>query len=187
MGSTDPPNHASAKPDGLARMTELRALTVDDLSLARYIHTSAFASAAQGHYSPADIEAVGAFVRSPRYADLLLGNPAVGAWLGQEMVATAAWSPGEAPSPTARVLAVFVRPLFTGGGIGRRLVAHVEEQAQGAGYRAFELAATLNAAGFFEGLGYRFLRSGAWALPSGCEIPVAFMRKADFAGFQTAG
>jgi GNAT superfamily N-acetyltransferase len=98
------------------------------------------------------------------------------------MVGTAAWSPGEGLSPTARILAVFVRPLFTGVGIGRRLVDHIESEAGAAGYRAFELSATLNAVSFFEGLGYRVLRNGGLALPLGRDIPVAFMRKAQFAG-----
>lgn len=173
---------APTGPDRLAQMIELRPLTVDDLSVARYIHAAAFARAAHGHYSTADIEAFGQFVRSARYADLMLGNPAVAAWLGSDMVATAAWSPGEAKSPTARVFGLFVRPMFTGEGIGRRIVGHVEEEARGAGYPAIEAAATLNAAPFFEAIGYRFVRQGAWALPTGHEIAVTFLRKAEFAG-----
>jgi GNAT superfamily N-acetyltransferase len=98
------------------------------------------------------------------------------------MVATAAWSPGEERSPTARIFGVFVRPMFTGEGIGRRIVGHVEADARGAGFPAIEAAATLNAAGFFEAIGYRFVRGGKWALPSGHEMAVTFLRKAEFAG-----
>jgi GNAT superfamily N-acetyltransferase len=163
-------------------MTTLRPLTVDDLSTARYIHTASFESAAKDYYSQADIDAFVAFVRSPRYSDLLLGNRAVAAWLSSEMVGTAAWSPGEGMSPTARILAVFVRPLFTGEGIGRLLVNHVEAEARTAGYRALEVSTTLNAMGFFEELGFRVVRNGDWALPEGREIPVVFMRKAEFTG-----
>jgi GNAT superfamily N-acetyltransferase len=163
-------------------MIELRPLTVDDLSAARYIHTASFSAAAQDHYARGEIDAFVDFVRSPHYADLLLGNRTVAAWLAGEMVGTAAWSPGEGLSPTARVLAVFVRPLFTGEGIGRRLVEYIESEASAAGFHAFELSATLNAVGFFEGLGYRVLRKGTLALPLGRDIPVAFMRKAQFVG-----
>ena len=168
--------------DTLAQMTTLRPLTVDDLSTARYIHTASFEGAAKEYYSQPDVDAFVAFVRSPRYADLLLGNHAVTAWIELEMIGTAAWSPGEGMSPTARILAVFVRPLFTGEGIGRLLVDHVEAEAHAAGYRALEVSATLNAVGFFEQLGYRVVRNGEWALPEGRELPVVFMRKADFAG-----
>lgn len=170
----------------LAQMMKLRPLSVDDLSAARYIHAASFAGAAQDHYSRADIDAFTAFVRSPRYADLLLGNRAVAAWIGPEMVGTAAWSAGEPPSPTARILAVFVRPLFTGEGIGRQLVGYIEDEARAAGYRALEVSATLNAVGFFQDLGYLLVREGTWALPLGHEMPVAFMRKANFVGLQAA-
>ena len=176
------PRQPAKRPGNLAPMIELRRLSVDDLSTARYIHAAAFASAAHGHYAAADIEAFDQFVRSARYADLMLGNPAVAAWLGDEMVGTAGWSPGEVRSPTARVFGVFVRPMFTGEGIGRRLVAHVEQEAHAAGYSALDAAATLNATGFFDALGFRFVRAGTWALPSGHEIAATFLRKAQFSG-----
>jgi hypothetical protein len=47
-----------------------------------------------------------------------------------------------------------------------------------------EVSATLNAVGFFEELGFRVVRNGSWALPLGHEIPVAFMRKAEFVGLR---
>ena len=165
-------------------MITLRPLSIDDLSSARYIHSAAFAGSASDCYSPGDIQAFDTFVRSPRYADLLLGNNAIAAWMGREMVGTAAWSPGERHSPTARIIVVAVRPLFTGEGIGRLLVDHIEEEARSAGFRALEVSATLNAVGFFEDLGFRIVRNGGWALPLGHEIPVTFMRKAEFLGLQ---
>lgn len=167
-------------------MTMLRRLSVDELSTARYIHTASFTGSAPEHYSSADIEAFNDFVRSARYADLLLGNNAVAAWIDTEMVGTAAWSPGEGRSPTARIVVVAVRPLFTGEGIGRLLVDHIEAEAREAGFQALEASATLNAVGFFEGLGFRVVRGGEWTLPLGHEIPVAFMRKADFVGLHAA-
>ena len=122
---------------------------------------------AQDHYAAADIDGFAEFVRSPHYGDLLLGNRAYGAWVGSEMVGVAAWSIGEARSPTARLLAVFVHPLFSGNGIGTRLTEFLEVEAAAAGYRALEMSATLNAAGFFEGLDYLETRRGLWGMPSG--------------------
>jgi GNAT superfamily N-acetyltransferase len=174
--------HTASVPNPRNKMIELRPLSVDDLSGARYIHTASFSGAASEYYEPPEIDAFVKFVRSPLYADLLLGNSSIAAWLGREMVGTAAWSTGDGRSPTARILAVFVRPLFTGEGIGGRLVEHIEEEARAAGFHAFELSATLNSVAFFEGMGYRALRDGGWAMPSGQEIPVTFMRKAEFTG-----
>ena len=148
-------------------------MSVDDLSTARYVVGTAFARAAKEHYSAADIDAFAEFVRSPHYGDVLLGNRAYGAWVGSEMVGVAAWSLGEAKSPTARILAVFVHPLFSGDGIGTRLTEYLEDEARAAGYRALETSATLNAASFFERLDYLEVRRGAWGLPSGrrCRSP----------------
>lgn len=172
---------ASATSDGLTRLVELRPLTVDDFSTLRYVNTTSFMSAAADHYAPADMDAFRQFVHSPRYSDLLLGNRAFAAWIGSEMVGSAAWSPADTPGPTARILAVFVRPLFTRAGVGRLLLKRIEAQAHAAGYSALALSATLNAVGFFETLGYWVTRHGKWALPLGREVPVAFMRKVGFA------
>jgi GNAT superfamily N-acetyltransferase len=171
------PMHVSPSPDNLLHMLEIRALSIDDLSTARYVVGSAFVRGAREHYSAAEVEAFIDFVRSPRYADVLLGNRAYGAWIGSEMVGVAAWSIGEERSPTARILGVFVSPVFGGDGIGSRLVEYIEDEARAAGYRALEASATLNTAGFFERHGYLETRRGAWGLPSGRHIPIAFMRK----------
>jgi ribosomal protein S18 acetylase RimI-like enzyme len=166
-----------ATAESLVDMLEIRRLSVDDLSTARYVVGAAFARGAAGHYSPPEIGAFAEFVRSPHYADILLGNHAYGAFVGSEMVGIAAWSVGEDKKPTARIVAVFVHPLFTGGGIGSRLVEHLENELHAAGYRAVEASVTLNAASLFERLGYLETRRGAWGLPSGREMPITFMRK----------
>jgi GNAT superfamily N-acetyltransferase len=169
--------HVSATADSLLDMLEIRPLAVDDLSSARYVVCVAFARGAPAHYSGPQIEAFAEFVRSPHYSDVLLGNRAYGAFIGSEMVGVAAWSIGEASSPTARLVAVFVHPLFAGNGIGARLVEYLEVEARGAGYRALEASVTLNAAAFFERLGYLETKRGVWGLPSGREIPITFVRK----------
>jgi GNAT superfamily N-acetyltransferase len=169
--------HTSVTADSLLDMLEVRALSVDDLSTARYVVGAAFARGAAEHYARPQIEAFAEFVRSPHYGDVLLGNRAYGAFIGAEMVGVAAWSIGEGRAPTARILAVFVHPLFGGDGIGSRLVEYLEDEARAAGYSAVEASVTLNAAALFERLGYLETRRGAWGLPSGREIPIAFMRK----------
>lgn len=171
--------YVSDNADSLLDMLEIRPLSVDDLSTARYVVGAAFARGAAEHYSGPQIEAFAEFVRSPHYSDVLLGNRAYGAFIGAEMVGVAAWSLGESKSPTARILAVFVHPLFGGDGIGSRLVEYLEDEARAAGYSAVEASVTLNAAPLFERLGYLETRRGAWGLPSGREMPIAFMRKID--------
>lgn len=173
----------SAGPENLLHLLDIHPLSVDNLSSARYVVGAAFARGAREHYTAAQVEAFTEFVRSPHYGDLLLGNRAYGAWIGSEMVGVAAWSIGEGMSPTARILAVFVHPLFDGDGIGSRLIEYLEDEARAAGYRAMEASVTLNAAPLFDRLGYRETRRGTWGLPSGRDIPILFMRKAGRADF----
>lgn len=170
--------HISSAPDSLLQLLEIRPLDVDHLSTARYVVSSAFLRGAKGTYSEAETSAFTEFVRSPHYSDLLLGNRAYGAWVGSEMVGVAAWSPGEENSPTARVLAIFVHPLFTGQGIGSRLGEYLVDEAAAAGFRALETNATLNAVGFFERLDFLQVRQSVWAMPSGREMTIAIMRRA---------
>ena len=167
----------SALPDSLLTLMEIRALSVDHLSTARYVVGTAFARGAKDHYSTADMQAFAEFVRSPHYADVLLGNRTYGAWVGSDMVGVASWSVGEAPSPTARVVAVFVHPLFSRNGLGTRLTEYLEVEAATAGYRALEISATLNATSFFEQSGYIETARRGWGLPAGHVMPTALMRK----------
>jgi len=167
-----------ASTESLLDMLEIRALSVDEMSNARYVVASSFARDASEHYSRPQIDAFVEYVRSPQYSDLLVGNRSYGAFIDAEMVGVAAWTITETESPTARLLAVFVLPLFSGNGIGTRLVEYLEEEARATGYRAQETSALFGARGFFEHLGYHETGEASWSLPSGRTIPVAMMRKA---------
>ncbi len=177
LGIESEPMQVSGIPDSMLQLLEIRPLSVDDLSTARYVIGAAFARSAKEHYSVSDIDAFAAFVRSPHYADILLGNHAYAAWVGSEMVGVAAWSASEAQSPTARVLALFVHPLFAGHGIGTRLAEFLKDEAAAAGYRALEASATINAVPFFERLGFLEIRRSVWALPSERDLPIVLMRE----------
>lgn len=170
--------HVSGSPDGLLQSLEIRPLDVDNLSTARYVVSMAFERGSKGIYSAAETTAFTNFVRSPHYGDILLGNRAYAAWIGSEMVGVGAWTAGEQRSPTARILALFVHPLFASQGIGTRLAEHLAQEARAAGYQAMEASVMLNATAFFERLGYIEVRLGTWALTSGRELPITYMRKA---------
>ncbi|MFA5900009.1 MAG: GNAT family N-acetyltransferase [Hyphomicrobium sp.] len=170
--------HVTGGHDGLLQSLEIRPLNVDDLSTARYVVSTAFERGSKGVYSAAETTAFTSFVRSPHYGDILLGNHAYGAWIGSEMVGVAAWTVSEEKKPTARILALFVHPLFTGQGIGTHLAEYLAQEARAAGYQALEASVMLNATVFFERLGYIETKLGTWALSSGRELPITFMRKA---------
>lgn len=73
--------------------------------------------------------------------------------------------------------AFFVRPDRTRRGLARRLMAASEAAAAAAGFRAFELVATLPGLPLYRALGYRELEPLDVALPDGVVIPTVRMRK----------
>jgi GNAT superfamily N-acetyltransferase len=166
---------------GAAGAAEIRPIGLDDLASVRYIHATSFRMLAAQHYSPDDIEAFTEHVYAVPYTDALAAalhrQQLYGAWLEDELVGTAGWSSAEDGGTTARLRYVFVRPLFTGMGLGRRLVLEVEGLTRLAGFHTFTVRATVNAVGFFARLGYQVTSSAVRPLSLTHSLRVAFMQK----------
>ncbi len=157
----------------------IRRLSVDDFSTVRYVHTAAFKAQTAPLLTDEEILAFLVQVTTPGYIDALMTTHAYVATVGGQLVGTAAWTAGDDSGASARISSVFVDPLFTGGGIGRRLLSAVETSASDAGYHRFTVRATANAVPFFLALGYDIASHGVSSL-SVVEgsLPVTFMRKA---------
>jgi GNAT superfamily N-acetyltransferase len=179
------------QPSGICDAVQVRPVTVDDLSNVRYVHASAFKALATAHYPEDEIAAFAAYVYTSAYDDLIYGENMLAGFLDAEMVATASWAPADDNGVSARVRSVYVRPMFTALGIGRRLVLETESWARRSGFRTFGARVTLNAVGFFETLGYEVTSHGVHLLPDNRGIPVSFMRRPEPAaparGGQTRG
>jgi GNAT superfamily N-acetyltransferase len=168
---------------GAAGAAEIRPIGLDDLASVRYIHATSFRMLAAQHYSPEDIDGFTEHVYGVAYTDALAAalhrQQLYGAWLENELVGTAGWSSVDDGGPMARLRYIFVRPLFTRIGLGRRLVLEAEELARQAGFHTFAVHATVNAIGFFARLGYQVTSSAVHPLSSAHALPVAFMQKLD--------
>lgn len=162
---------------GLCRTLNIRPVGVDVLSSVRYVHASALQSQGTSFYSVEELDAFESMVRSVRYAETVLQDTMIGGWIGHDLVGTAAWGVVDDSGRTARIGSVFVRPFFTGLGIGQRLVETAEALAAQAGYASFSVRSTLNAVPFFEQLGYTVTSHGTRPLTPQINIPVSFMRK----------
>ena len=157
----------SSTPNNLLSQLEIRALGVDDLSTARYVVATAFARGAaittpplKSMASPSSSAARTTVTCCSAIAPMALGSAR--RW--------SASAPGASVRRAARrqaLLAVFVHPFSAGNGIGTRLYGISRGGGGAAGYRALEMSATLNTAGFFEGLDYLETRRGLWGMPSG--------------------
>jgi len=158
------------------RMT-IRRVGMDDWASVRYVHASAFRILASSDCEPPELEAFAAYVRSPEYAARLHAENLHAGWLDGELVGTAGWTPADDSGSLARITSVFVRPLFTRLGIGRRLALDAEARARAAGFARFSARATLNSVGFFEKLGYDVTSHGIHAIATEQGMPVTYMRK----------
>ncbi len=166
----------------LGAMASVERLSIEDLSEIRYIHAAAFRLVAGPFFSEAVISSFIGVITSQAYADGMMAamrdNRLIGARIGRELVGTVGWSYGEDHGETARLQWLFVRPLFTDCGIGRRLVHEIETLAITAGFRQMSVRSTATAVGFFERIGYHTTSHGVRTLGPGLNLPVTFMRRA---------
>lgn len=73
--------------------------------------------------------------------------------------------------------AVFVDPARAGLGIGKRLLAALEQLARRRGMARMQLSASLNAVPFYAAAGFIALREEAYAHPSGISLASVAMEK----------
>nr|WP_263429321.1 GNAT family N-acetyltransferase [Nannocystis pusilla] len=113
------------------------------------VHAASVRALCAGHYSPQTIEQW--LAPSPGLYDRMLRSSTVYvAERAGRVVAFAA-----VRLATREVRAMYVSPGVTGGGLGLRLMRRVERVARAVGIAELRLAATLNAVGFYERLGWR--------------------------------
>lgn len=155
----------------------LGAIGVDDWAAVRYVHGAAFERLASPYLEPNEIELFKARVASPEYVEDLMRENLSGAWVESELAGTAGWQPASDDGRTARITSIFVNPIFTGLGIGARLLLDAETRATQAGFTSFAVRSTPNAIGFFAVLGYEISSRGVSHVATGHDVPVAFMRK----------
>lgn len=136
--------------DGLT----LRRLSVDDLSNVRYLHSLSFRSLVGLDMAEEDAASMLSQIGSPDYGDRLMGERHILAFAGSELVGSAGWCFNAVGTPEARLVSVFVHPMFVLLGIGRRLVAAIEEDARNLGFDTLHAPTPEHAMGFLRRLGF---------------------------------
>ena len=77
----------------------------------------------------------------------------------------------------ARIRAMFVDPAYARRGLGRLILDASEEAARRAGFRAFELMATLPGVPLYRACGYAEVEPATLDLPDGTRLAAVLMRK----------
>ncbi len=162
---------------------DVAVVPIDEMSGIRHLHAASARRLAAGMLSEAEIAAFMQHVYSSAYStrlsDVVVADRMVGARINGELIATAGWLPANDRGSTARLVGVFVSPLYARLGIGRRVVQAAEQQARRAGFSTFTIRAPLGSKDFFERLGYQAASHGVWPLTRDVALPVAFLRKFD--------
>ncbi|MDX2263843.1 MAG: GNAT family N-acetyltransferase [Hyphomicrobiales bacterium] len=162
----------------LSRVTLLRPVTIDDIAAIRHIHQAAFQSYSAEYHTAQEQAAFNDMVRRADYALEILNSHVSVAIIGGEIVGTAGWVGADERGAAARLRKVIVRPMFGGCGVGRMLVLDAERRAQRAGFSDFSVRASVSSIPFYKRLGYRITSHGVFATPSGVDLPITYMRKA---------
>lgn len=83
---------------------------------------------------------------------------------------------GDLALDEAEIVGVYVHPDHQRRGVGRALVERLESVARDRGHDALELVASLNAVGFYRGLGYEQVRAERHETSGGIELDCVRMR-----------
>ncbi|UQV43305.1 GNAT family N-acetyltransferase [Janthinobacterium lividum] len=125
------------------------------------------------HYAPEQIAVWTASPVPPAYATMLAAGGGIVAMQDEAIVGYAMLDANK-----HEVDAVFVDPARAGLGIGKRLLAALEELARERGMARLQLSASLNAVPFYRAAGFVSLREEAYAHPSGLSLASVAMEKA---------
>ncbi|PHV35447.1 GNAT family N-acetyltransferase [Janthinobacterium sp. NFX145] len=125
------------------------------------------------HYAPEQITVWTASPVPPAYAAMLAAGGGIVAMQDEAIAGYAMLNVDK-----HEVDAVFVDPARAGLGIGKRLLAALEDLACGRGIARLHLSASLNAVPFYAATGFTALRKEAYAHPSGISLASVAMEKA---------
>ena len=114
------------------------------------IHRESISAHCRGEYTDVQVEAWVGNLGPEFYARVLREGCVIVAEIAETIVGFASVRLRE-----GLVEAVYVRPGWTGRGVGRALLDRIEDIARQHGLLALELCSSLNAVGFYLGLGYR--------------------------------
>jgi GNAT superfamily N-acetyltransferase len=156
---------------------DVRPIGLDNLSELRHLHSQSYRSFLGPDLSQDRLDSLLEYVRTPAYLDQILQTECLGAWINARLCATGNWMPGGAGHAGAKIAGLCVDPLFSGLGLGTRIVSELEARGKRAGFAVMSLRAPLAAAAFFERLGYVASSRGVWSTACGVSVPVMHMRK----------
>ena len=153
----------------------IRPATPADLDAVAALHRRSILTLCGGHYTPAQLTEWTAVLLPAAYVMLRETRTMLVADDGGALLGFGVVDPAE-----SIINATYVSPEAPRRGVGRRLMAAMEDAARDRGCTRLRLNATRNAVPFYEALGYAREGDATNRLPSGVELPcVAMSRSLD--------
>jgi putative acetyltransferase len=163
-------------------MIDVERANASDLPEIASLHVASILQLCADHYTSEQLTHWTAGLHADAYAALLTSRAMfvareAGALLGFGVIHVVS-EVSEIDPERAFIHATYVGPGVARRGVGRCLVAAMEDLARSRGCRELQLHATLNAVPFYEHLGYRHAGAAHNRLASGIELPCVLMCKA---------
>lgn len=175
-------------------MPALRPAAPSDLPALHALIDASVRALSRGHYTPRQVESALRHVFGPDTQLIADGTyyvlcapdgdvAAAGGWsrrrtlYGGDQMKGADDPPLDPAREPARVRAFFVHPAWARRGLARRLFARCAADAAAAGFRAFELMATLPGEPLYRALGFAEVGREEAALPDGERLPLVRMAR----------
>lgn len=152
-------------------MLKIRKAKIGDADAIRSVHTVAVRGISSSHYSQEQIEAFAIPKPSEIYVDTIRNKEVYVAEEADRIVGF-----GILDQDSRVIEALFVLPDIRKG-IGRLLLAQLEERARELGIERLSLNSSLNAEGFYRRSGYEAQKKATYRLHSGVEVPCIQMVK----------
>lgn len=153
-------------------MATIRTAEPADADAIWRVHTASIRGLTAAHYHPDQVESWAAGLSPQLYRDRAAKGRLWVAEVAGDVVAFAQLDPG-----SGEVEALYVHPDHVRQGLGRRLLRHLEAEAQRAGNVQVHLSASQNAVTFYQRMGYRVVGHTEHCLPAGGRLHCTDMRR----------
>lgn len=156
---------------------EIRPVGADDLDTIAEIQEVSILTFGMRCYSRAQVEAWARLGWQYRHQLLRDDGVFFVAARPDRLVGVGGWSPDSMVAEIAWLRYLFVHPDSAGQGVGRQLVDVIQGSARERGKGTFRVWSSLNAAGFYEALGFRRIRKGRMPITADLDIDYLLLAK----------
>jgi len=138
----------------IAALATISPLRPEDFSALRELHKQAVRATGWRFYSLQEVEAKLREIDDADYSTRLLAENGLAAKVGNTLVGTASWLKKRDEADTALITDVYTHPLFARGGVGSKLVGHIEQTVYKKGFHRLMVRSNLDSRRFYAKLGY---------------------------------